>query len=98
MKVRPASIVIGLAAAAFAGGLIGGTSAYAQSAKPTRITARDPWVLQTPFGIMYSKTARETGPDQARGEPGTIIVHSPERYLYYGLGPDQALRYSIAVG
>jgi lipoprotein-anchoring transpeptidase ErfK/SrfK len=97
MKVRLASIVIGLAGAAIAGGLID-TSAYAQSAKPTRITARDPWVLQTPFGIMYSKTERETVPYQTREKPGTIVVDTHERYLYYVLGPDQAVRYSIAVG
>jgi lipoprotein-anchoring transpeptidase ErfK/SrfK len=98
MNVRLASIVVCLAGAAFAGGLIGDTSAHAQAAKPTRVTARDPWVLQTPFGIMYSKTERETVPYQTREKPGTIIVDTRERYLYYVLGPDQALRYSIAVG
>jgi lipoprotein-anchoring transpeptidase ErfK/SrfK len=105
MLVRVASIlcVLGLAA-----GLAGcvtdeGSSAFAQTSttktkKTTVASAHEPWVLQTPFGIMYGKTYRETVPYQTRERPGTIIVDTNDRYLYYVLGPDQALRYSIAVG
>jgi lipoprotein-anchoring transpeptidase ErfK/SrfK len=103
MSVRIASVlcVFGLAA-----GLAGcmtdeGSSAYAQSStsrKTTVASAHEPWVLQTPFGIMYGKTYRETVPYDSREKPGTIIVDTRERYLYYVLASDQALRYSIAVG
>jgi lipoprotein-anchoring transpeptidase ErfK/SrfK len=70
----------------------------ADSIKPTPVANREPWVLQTPFGIMYSQTPRETVQYSSREAPGTIIVDTPNRYLYYVLGRDQALRYSIAVG
>jgi lipoprotein-anchoring transpeptidase ErfK/SrfK len=102
MMVRFASI---LYVVGFAVGLAGcvtdeGTAAYAQSStsRTNVASARDPWVMQTPFGIVYSKTYRETVPYTSHERPGTIIVDTRERYLYYVLSSDQALRYSIAVG
>jgi lipoprotein-anchoring transpeptidase ErfK/SrfK len=74
------------------------------SAKPkykvstTEVSARDPWTLHTPFGILYSETPRETVSYQSKQAPGTIIVDTSNRYLYYITGHDQAIRYSIAVG
>jgi lipoprotein-anchoring transpeptidase ErfK/SrfK len=106
MLVKVASVlcIVGLAAG-LAGCATGeGLSAYAQSAasKPKRTTVaaatHEPWVIQTPFGIMYGKTYRETVPYDTREKPGTIIVDTRQRYLYYVLASDQALRYSIAVG
>ncbi len=35
---------------------------------------------------------------QSNQSPGTIIVDTKNRYLYYILGNNQAMRYSIAVG
>jgi lipoprotein-anchoring transpeptidase ErfK/SrfK len=81
----------------------GGARTYA-SAKPkykvstTEVSARNPWTLQTPFGILYSETPRQTVAYQSNQAPGTIIVDTKGRYLYYILGHDQAIRYSIAVG
>jgi lipoprotein-anchoring transpeptidase ErfK/SrfK len=78
-----------------------GTAAMAQASSRPRATPasdRAPWVLQTPFGIMYSQTPRETVQYSTREAPGTIIVDTPNRYLYYVSGRDQAIRYSIAVG
>jgi lipoprotein-anchoring transpeptidase ErfK/SrfK len=96
-----------LAAFALAGcassGATGGAQAYA-SAKPKyhvsrqQVTSRDPWTLQTPFGIVYSETPRQTVAYRSSQAPGTIIVDTKNRYLYYVLGRDKALRYSIAVG
>jgi lipoprotein-anchoring transpeptidase ErfK/SrfK len=87
-----------LAAFGLAGCVTGeGTAAYAQS-NITQASARDPWVVQTPFGIMYSKTYRETVPYETHEKPGTIVVDTRQRYLYYVTGADQAIRYSIAVG
>src|SRR5271156_3872366 len=46
-------------------------------------------------------------PAQARGDlvtvrdsymPGTIVIHTSERALYYFVGPGQALRYPVGVG
>jgi lipoprotein-anchoring transpeptidase ErfK/SrfK len=92
--------VAGLVAFGFAGVIVEGSSAYAQSARgrTMQVSAPQPWVLQTPFGIMYGKTEREMVPYQTREKAGTIIVETRERYLYYVLGPDQAIRYTIAVG
>ena len=84
-------------------GASGGTQAYA-SAKPKyhvsrqQVTARDPWTLRTPFGILYSETPRQTVAYQTSQPSGTIIVDTKSRYLYYVVGHDQAIRYSIAVG
>jgi lipoprotein-anchoring transpeptidase ErfK/SrfK len=72
--------------------------AQVPSMQATPVTNREPWVLQTPFGIMYSQTPRETVQYSSRDPAGTIIVDTPNRYLYYVLGHDQAMRYSIAVG
>jgi lipoprotein-anchoring transpeptidase ErfK/SrfK len=52
----------------------------------------------TPFGIIYRKHARETVPYPAKHAPGTIVVNTKERYLYFVLGEGQALRYTIGVG
>lgn len=61
-------------------------------------SSRDPWTMRTPFGILYSESPRETVSYPSKQKPGTIIVDTENRYLYYILGHDQAVRYSIAVG
>jgi lipoprotein-anchoring transpeptidase ErfK/SrfK len=80
-----------------------GTAAMAQATARTRAQTvvasnREPWVLQTPFGFMYSQTPRETVQYSTREPVGTIIVDTPNRYLYYVSGRDEVIRYSIAVG
>jgi lipoprotein-anchoring transpeptidase ErfK/SrfK len=98
-----------LAAMALAGcaasSATGGAQAYASaSQKPAfhvskyDVTARNPWTLQTPFGLLYSKVPRETVSYSSKETPGTIIVDTGNRYLYYILGNGKAIRYSIAVG
>jgi len=111
--VRTAVILTSVALAAFALGgcastnATNGNQAYATSTKAkqskqskntTEVSARDPWTLRTPFGILYSETPRETISYQSGQAPGTIIVDTRNRYLYYIVGHDQAIRYSIAVG
>jgi lipoprotein-anchoring transpeptidase ErfK/SrfK len=79
-----------------------GSQAYAaaghgpQVAKKT--SERDPWTMQTPFGILYSEVPRQQVSYSSKQAPGTIVVDIRNRYLYYVLGNDQAMRYSIAVG
>ena len=79
-----------------------GTRAYASAystphAEP-RTSSRDPWTLQTPFGIFYSEVPRQHVTYRTNEPAGSIIVDTPHRYLYYVLGNNKALRYSIAVG
>ena len=54
--------------------------------------------MQTPFGLFYSEVPRQQVAYQSSASPGTIIVDTKNRYLYYVLGNNQAMRYSIAVG
>jgi lipoprotein-anchoring transpeptidase ErfK/SrfK len=78
-----------------------GTRAYASARGPQvapKTSARDPWTMQTPFGILYSEVPRQQVHYPSKNAPGTIIVDIRNRYLYYILGNDQAMRYSIAVG
>lgn len=61
-------------------------------------SASAPWVMHTPFGILYSITPRETVDYSSKMKPGSIIVDTRERYLYFILGNGHAIRYTIAVG
>jgi lipoprotein-anchoring transpeptidase ErfK/SrfK len=81
-----------------------GTQAYASAASgrgpqtAPKTSERDPWTMQTPFGMFYSQVPRQQVAYQSSASPGTIIVDTKNRYLYYVLGGNQAMRYSIAVG
>ena len=61
-------------------------------------TARSEALFSTPFGIIYKIPTRDTVPYPRSHPPGTIIVSTHERHLYYVLGNGQALRYTIGVG
>ena len=56
------------------------------------------WSFQSPFGILYGIIARETVDYPTTRAPGTIVVSTSQRRLYYVLGGGQAVRYAIAVG
>jgi lipoprotein-anchoring transpeptidase ErfK/SrfK len=79
-----------------------GAQAYASAGHGPQIAAktseRDPWTMQTPFGLFYSEVPRQQVAYQSSASPGTIIVDTKNRYLYFVLGNNQAMRYSIAVG
>ena len=81
-----------------------GTQAYASAASgrgpqiAPKTSERDPWTMQTPFGLFYSQVPRQQVAYQSSAATGTIIVDTKNRYLYYILGNNQAMRYSIAVG
>jgi lipoprotein-anchoring transpeptidase ErfK/SrfK len=86
-------------------GATSGAQAYAststkQSAGPRNKQAniRDPWTIRTPFGVLYSQVPRQRVAYKTSQAPGTIVVNTRSRYLYYVLGHNEALRYSIAVG
>ena len=78
-----------------------GSRAYASAHGPQvapKTSARDPWTMQTPFGIWYSEVPRQQVEYASKNAAGTIVVDIRNRYLYYVLGNNQAMRYSIAVG
>jgi lipoprotein-anchoring transpeptidase ErfK/SrfK len=82
-----------------AGGMSGAQSREAlraQAAAQPRANA--PFSISTPFGMIYKIHGRETVEYPRKVSPGTIIVNTSERYLYYVLGGGQALRYTIGVG
>ena len=56
------------------------------------------WSFQTPFGIVYGVIEREVVDYPNTQAPGTIVVSTSQRRLYYVLGGGKALRYGIAVG
>jgi len=76
-----------------------GAQAYASAnTQNKQASARDPWTMRTPFGILYSEVPRQQVSYKSNQTPGTIVVDTKQRYLFYVLGNNQALRYSIAVG
>ncbi len=53
------------------------------------------------IGIMFTThaaSAREVVPFEGRVSPGTIVIKTSERKLYYVRGDGTALRYRVAVG
>jgi lipoprotein-anchoring transpeptidase ErfK/SrfK len=54
--------------------------------------------MRTPFGIIYNQIPKEVVDYPAKAAPGTIIVKTGERRLYYVMGNGKAIRYGIAVG
>jgi lipoprotein-anchoring transpeptidase ErfK/SrfK len=82
--------------ATFACGLVAASISQSANAQGSRANA--PSYFSTPFGIIYKITGRETVSYPAKHTPGTIVVSTRERYLYYVLGGGQALRYNIGVG
>ena len=77
-----------------------GTAAQASATASSGRTARasEPWNLRTPFGIIYNKINNEVVDYPVKRAPGTIVVATNERRLYYVLGNGKAIRYGIAVG
>jgi lipoprotein-anchoring transpeptidase ErfK/SrfK len=79
----------------FAGSCFG---ALGREPAPADTRSNAPFSITTPFGIIYRIHARETVSYSKKLVPGTIVVNTHERYLYYVLGNGQALRYTIGVG
>ena len=73
-----------------------GFAMKAAAAETSRTNA--PSWFTTPFGIIYKIHDRETVSYAAKYAPGTIVVNTSERYLYFVLGEGKALRYNIGVG
>ncbi len=82
-----------IVASALLGAFGAGSAANAAST-----TAGQVWSLSTPFGIIYGVIPRQEVEYPTTRAPGTIIVSTGQRRLYYVLGGGRALRYGIAVG
>jgi lipoprotein-anchoring transpeptidase ErfK/SrfK len=54
--------------------------------------------IQRLFGLSASPVARETVSYPSKLKPGSIVISTRERRLYFVLGNGQALRYGIGVG
>ena len=50
------------------------------------------------IAVTTAASAREVVPFQAGVSPGTIVIRTAERKLYYVRGDGTALRYRVAVG
>jgi lipoprotein-anchoring transpeptidase ErfK/SrfK len=88
--VRKIALIILLVAGTLLG-IGGATTALADS--PGQV-----WSFQTPFGILYGIIPREEVAYPTTRAPGTIVVNTSQRRLYYVLGGGKAIRYTIAVG
>src|SRR5215211_9382009 len=55
-------------------------------------------VLAGTFTGASDLSAREVVPFEARVSPGTVVIKTAERRLYYVRGDGTALRYRVAVG
>ena len=73
-----------LAAAAIAGAMLGMTAGFVAPAQ----AARD----------EPEKVARDVVEFDGTFEPGTVVIKTSERRLYYVLGSGKAIRYPVAVG
>jgi lipoprotein-anchoring transpeptidase ErfK/SrfK len=92
--------LLSLVVASVAGAVVvaGGASGAQDNARTPKPRANAPYNITTPFGILYRVQPRETVPYAKKHAPGTIVVNTGERYLYYILGDGQAIRYTIGVG
>jgi len=92
---------IGLISAIVAGTLLGisvANSAPIVSVSPAGPTPGQVWSFSTPFGIIYGTIPREVVDYPTSHVPGTIVISTSQRRLYFVLGNGKALRYGIAVG
>jgi len=98
---------VGLLAAVIASLLLGGCASNSGSEAARAFASEKPrpdnqsgqaWSLQTPFGLIYQIIPREEVDYPSTRRPGTIVVNTGKRQLYYVLGSGKAIRYGIAVG
>ena len=66
-------------------------------APPPQVEAAPP-EEQSPTAELPARLRRQIVSYSSREAPGTIIIDTPNTYLYYVLGNGQAIRYGIGVG
>jgi lipoprotein-anchoring transpeptidase ErfK/SrfK len=97
MRLR--SSTLRLIACSFAGGVLAAAAAAQAQTYDERFYGGSP-SYRTTYSPGYSAgpIAKTTVPFDASYAPGTIVINTSERRLYYVLGGGQALRYGIGVG
>ena len=76
-----------------------GAQAWASASTHQRkASADEPWSMHTPFGIIYNRIPSEIVEYPSKHAPGTIVVDTSGRRLYFVLGAGKAISYGIAVG
>jgi len=55
-------------------------------------------VIEEPSGVVQERFRRRIVAFNSNEAPGTIIIDTPNTYLYYVLGQGRAIRYGIGVG
>ena len=65
---------------------------------PPPVRAGLPTTTKAPWREMPARLKRQIVNYASREAPGTIIIDTPNTYLYYVLGGGQAIRYGIGVG
>jgi lipoprotein-anchoring transpeptidase ErfK/SrfK len=88
---------IGIAALVLAGAALSGCN-YKGVPDPT-VSSRDAeWMAMVPKAEMDLQFERYEIADPTGEEPGTIVVDTRERFLYFVLPGRKAIRYGVAVG
>ena len=104
MRISVVLAFLGFAALSLCGCATNGTPETTQASVSARSTPNreartsETWSMRTPFGIIYSQIPNKVVEYQGKHAPGTIIVKTSERRLYYVLDHGKAISYGIAVG
>jgi lipoprotein-anchoring transpeptidase ErfK/SrfK len=97
--MRLPSLTSGLVACSLAGGIVAFAATAQAQTDNERFYGGGP-SYRTSYSSSSSggPIAKTTVPFDASYAPGTVIINTSERRLYYVLGGGQALRYGIGVG
>jgi lipoprotein-anchoring transpeptidase ErfK/SrfK len=105
VRILSTGSLAALLAAALAGAPAQAQSilAYAPQAQAPQVEAQQPYQIQEVAPVDEALPAdprlqRQMVAYQTSEKPGTLIVDTPNTYLYYVLGNGQAIRYGIGVG
>ena len=97
MQFRALFTALSLAALAATAGCTA-TGPFAPRASYTAISDGGYRLPSIPQGKIAEQFKRQTISYSAKEKPGTVIVDTGERHLYYILGDGKAVRYGIGVG
>ena len=111
MRIRSSMIAFGLAALALAGCSTTSETTTAQGAAPVRVETAQIFTESygsvtdagyalpaIPINRLDKKYHRQIVAYSTKERPGTIVVNTRERFLYYILPNGKAVRYGIGVG
>jgi lipoprotein-anchoring transpeptidase ErfK/SrfK len=73
-------------------------SVFQQVMREPAPQVRDERVTEQPAGVVDERFRRQVVAFNTSEAPGTVIIDTPNTYLYYVLGGGRAIRYGIGVG